>query len=253
MAGVRSQPTLGEYLVREGIITQKQLLQVQAEQKNNSRSVGRLLVDRGHITEELRITLLRKRFGFEELSLKDLKIEPLLLMLVPHSFAEKHHIVPVRKDDEETLVVAMEDPSDSAVIDTMKAQLGLRIKPFVATRDDIQSVLDTYTRQEEQQHAAASAAEGGKSLFYRIARLGFLPLMVAFPGLLFIADLKTGALGIEAALHITSASLTRWDLILYSVVGWGVWALVMYEVSGLLFGKKKKPGAANEDEEEEEA
>lgn len=248
MVGVRSQPTLGEYLVREGIISQKQLQQVLAEQKNNSRSVGRLLVDRGHITEELRITLLRKRFGFEEISLKDLKIEPLLLMLVPHSFAEKHHVVPVRKDDEETLVVAMEDPSDSAVIDTMKTQLGLRVKPFVATRDDIQMILDAYTRQEEAQHAAASAT-GGKSVFYRVARLIFLPLLVALPGLLYLADLKTGALGIEGAIHATTAALTRWDLVLYSVLGWGVWTMVMYEVNGLIFGKKKKRG--EEDEEEE--
>lgn len=249
MVGVRSQPTLGEFLVREGLITQKQLQQVVSEQKNNSRSVGRLLVDRGFITEELRMSMLLKRFGFESISLKAIEIEPLLLMLVPHAFAEKHHVVPVRKDDEDTLVVAMEDPSDSDVIETMKGQLGLRVKPYAATREDIQAVLNAYTRQEEIQHAVADFEESKKSILLKIVRYVFFPLMLVLPVVLYLIDLQTGSIGIEGLIHTTKVGerLTRWDMVLYIVVGWGVWGMVTYEINGLMFGKKKK----TEDEEEE--
>lgn len=238
MVGVRSQTTLGDYLVRENIITQAQFHQALEEQANNSRSIGRILVDRGFIDEDTRILLLTRRFGFDLVSLKDLRVEPLLLLLIPHGFAEKHHVVPIRREEDKTLVVAMEDPSDAMVLEAMHVQLGVRIKPVLATHEDIQRVLNMYARQKEIREARAEAA---RPLLRTILSYVFLPVMLLFPPAFLFWAWQTDAFAIRIQVNywFKNNVVGPGDLALYLALAWVAWAFVMYELNGMLFGKKR--------------
>ncbi len=149
MAEGRSQPSLGEYLVREGFISQADFNEAHQLQLETSRSLGRILVDAGKITESMRLNLLSKRFGYPHLRPEG-TISPELLNLIPQSFAEKHRAVPISLADD-LLTVAMEDPSDMLIVDAIKNQVGLDVQAGVASREDIDRVLSQYG-------AAAAAA-----------------------------------------------------------------------------------------------
>lgn len=255
MAGVRSQPTLGDFLMREGIITQTQLNLALEEQNATLRSIGRILVDKGFITESVRMTFLQQRFGFERARLKETRIEPLLLLLIPKAFAEKHRVVPIGQDDDKNLIVAMEDPSDLTVLDAMKSQLGRGIKPLVASQEEIQAVLNLYNPAPAPQAAQAAGAvfpEAGdrpRSLPLRIFRWTFLPLMMGLPLLFALAVFFFDAFDIQETLQDWVNNGTNWvDLFLYITVSWGVWSIIMFEINALMFGKKKKPQIADEED-----
>lgn len=249
MVGVRSQPTLGDYLVREGIISPTQLEQTLEEQANNSRSIGRILVDRAFITESLRISILQKRFGYELVRLKDIRIESILLLLIPYAFAEKHRVVPIRRELDKTLVVAMEDPSDEIVLDTMRTQLGMKLKPVIACQEDIEYVLGLYAQQKATVEEEAKGEERKKSLWSRIVQVVFFPVMLLLAPVLIAAAWYADFDAIQYTVHgwFKTGAVKTGDLVLYLTLGYILWVVVMFEINGLLFGKKKP----KEDEDEE--
>jgi len=91
MAGAQTSLSLGDVLVRDGILTQAQLRTALQAQKSSSHSLGRVLVDTGLITEAMRMSILQKTFGFDLISLKSIKIDPLVISLIPSTFAIKHN------------------------------------------------------------------------------------------------------------------------------------------------------------------
>jgi hypothetical protein len=244
MADVRSQPTLGDYLVREGIITQAQLNQALEEQLSTSRSIGRILVEMGFITESARMTLLQKRFGFELIRLKDTRIDPGVLTMIPYSFAEKHRIVPIRKESELSLIVAMEDPSDILIIDAVKNQIGLRIKPVVASQEDIQNVLNQYSTITQEEAVKAEIIKRAKQpgLLHKIFQYGAFPVLAIAPLVLFFVFLSFDFLGISRQFQTwqTEGNLTLYDRVLYILLSWGTWTMILFEINGLIFDRKKE-------------
>ena len=243
MIDVRSQPALGDYLVREGIISQSQLNRVLEEQQATTRSIGRILVDLGYISESARMTILQKRFNYELIRLKDVEVDPLLLTMIPRIFAEKHRGVPVRQEEDHTLVVAMEDPSDILVADAIKSQIGLRIKSCVASHDDVQMVLDQYHTQERIKKAQQSVKTNfrdGRS--YKILRYAAFPILAFAPLVLFFLELYLDLTGFPKALQkwLTEGIISTWDLFLYFCLSWGLWTIILFEINGLIFGQATK-------------
>ena len=56
---------LGGLLLEEGLINSDQLDAARAQQKVMEKSIGRVLVEMGLITEQAKMTFLHKKFGIE--------------------------------------------------------------------------------------------------------------------------------------------------------------------------------------------
>lgn len=224
MAVANSTPSLGDVLVRDGLITQSQLRQALADQKSSSFSIGRVLVDRGYITEQKRNEVLQREFGFEMIDLNAYKLDPILAMRISPEFAQKHHILPVRQDDG-VMILAMEDPSDLMVLDFIKNQVGMRLKPYIAPRAELKRAL-ALVYGGEAAPGQVTALPGlrrrggrlwrffGPFLYYVLL---FLPL-VAFVGLIIFVP----------AVQDVAQGLTTFDVGLYTLLGWGVWAILVF-------------------------
>ncbi|MCL5270780.1 MAG: hypothetical protein M1457_09595 [bacterium] len=242
MAITRSQPSLADYLVREGIISQAQLNEALENQRSTARSVGRILVDKGFITEGMRMTVLQKRFGYPLVRLKDTPIASEVLALIPYSFAEKHRVVPVRVEGK-TLVVAMEDPSDMLVVDAIENQVGLALETQVASQEDIRQVLDHYQTgvpAVTARHHLAPVWDHHPQLLKVLQPTAFpvlalAPLVVA--SILFFAN--TFGWQEKLAKWIRDGVISGWDIGLYTALVWGLWAMVLFEINGLVFGEKE--------------
>ena len=240
MAEAPSHLTLGEFLVREGMISQSQLNQALAEQRSSSRSIGRILVDSGLISESMRMNVLQKRFGFELIRLKDQQIDPIILGFIPYSFAEKHHVVPVRQEGNRVLWVAMEDPSDLLIIDAIKNQVSMPVRPCIASQEDIMSVLSQYaTGVEEAARAKAARHEARHSFLYRALKTAAFPILAIAPLAAFFVELAFDD-DFQRWLHrwLVDNNWGQWDLAVTLVLLWALWTVILFEFNGLIFGEK---------------
>lgn len=250
MAVAHSGASLGEVLQRDGIISPAQLSGAIKAQRETSHSIGRVLVDLGYITEDHRVAALRKSFGFDVIKLSTLKTDPAVLSLIPPRFALKHRILPIRQDPGGALIVAMEDPSDVLVIDAIKTQVGMAIKPYIAATDELSDALSAcYAKTEDEAEPAdepvqAEPAPPGPGLAYRIARQAFFPIMCFAPlgGFFLIVSLSDSVF----QWLLSFAAGRFFDIGLYTVLIWALWSIILFEINGLIF----KPEEESEKDEE---
>ena len=82
-------------------------------------------------------------FGAEVVNLGDIRIEDDVIAAVPRHIARKYRVVPVFKHDN-TLTVALADPSDLDTIDSLGHLLHAEINHQVASESDIEAALSKY-------------------------------------------------------------------------------------------------------------
>ncbi len=240
--------TLADVLLRDGFISQGQLRTALKAQKQTAHSLGRVMVEMGFIEERLRMDVLHKTFGYDLIDLKNISLEQLATAMIPRGFAIKHKILPIRAEEGKRLVVAMEDPSDVMVLDAVKAKVGMSVRPYLASALELEEAIQTQYAQEGEEVPEEEAQETeGKSLFYRVASV------TAFPVLCFVPPLLAGVLVVfydranSWMLNITgSGTLSYVDLAIYSALIWALWAIILFEINGLVFG-------TSEVEDEDEA
>ena len=127
---------LGELLVDEGLVTPQQLEVALAEQKraDNSKRIGEILVGLRFLSEPNLLRMLSQQLDCPIIDLAQRAARPVRAGDHPSEFAMRHHLVPIRRNDE-TLVVAMADPLDIHAIDDLRLLTGLDIAPMLAARE----------------------------------------------------------------------------------------------------------------------
>jgi type IV pilus assembly protein PilB len=82
-------------------------------------------------------------FGAEVVSLSEIKIEDEVISSIPRNIARKYRVIPVFKHDN-SITVAIADPSDLATIDSLTHLLRADIDLRVASESDIEAALSKY-------------------------------------------------------------------------------------------------------------
>src|SRR5215510_10227279 len=82
-------------------------------------------------------------FGAEVVNLNDMKIEDDVIAMIPRHIAKKYRVVPVFKHDN-TLTIALADPSDIGTIDSLQHLLKTDLTVQVASEADIEGALSKY-------------------------------------------------------------------------------------------------------------
>jgi type IV pilus assembly protein PilB len=97
------------------------------------------------LSEEELLQLLSNQHGVPSVKLDDVQVAPDVLAHVPAEIALRHQLLPMNVDDESpTLVVAMADPSDAAVIDEIQRQTGLTVEVVVAPPSRVRRAIDRH-------------------------------------------------------------------------------------------------------------
>lgn len=226
---------VADLLLREGLITHDQLEAAIAQQRETDQPIVRILMESGALDETKRLNFFKRQFGVPMISLASVTIDPLLFTYIPSAIARKHHLVAI-KSDRDSLLVAMEDPSDQVLLDDLRRIVGLRIKPVLATSAEISDALRGYPEERTEQNAIPRVEEFDSAI--RFFRKAFLPLMsvgllvVIFLALWNFKDFR------DWVTNLTSASNRSGQIFngfLYFFLTWGVWTIIMFEISGLVF------------------
>ena len=128
---------IGEILVAKGLISREQLGEVLEKQKNSPKRLGEILVDDGILSQEQLNMALAERLGVENIGLAEYDIDSLAATMIPEKLARRYGAIPVKFIDENTLLVAMVDPTNVFAIDDLRMMTGYDIDPAISSAEDV--------------------------------------------------------------------------------------------------------------------
>ncbi len=136
-------PRLLEILVAEGTLTTEQAQQAAVEQRKTGEGVGPVLTRLGFLNENQLFSWLSHRYGIPIVNLEALDIPEETLTLVRREIAQRYHVFPVRRVDD-TLTLALSDPTSLSAIDDIQFATGLRVVPVLAPTAAIRASLSKH-------------------------------------------------------------------------------------------------------------
>lgn len=148
---------LGELLLEEGLITQERLAEANDQAKRAGRTLGRILIELGYLTEADLFAFLARRMGLEFVDLGEAQIDPAATSLIPEALAKRYKALPIGFDDDGKLVVAMSDPANVLAIDDIRTLTGKEVRPVVATAADIMAAIGRMSRLDSAIEARAAS------------------------------------------------------------------------------------------------
>ena len=152
----RKKIRIGDVLVAAGAITEEQLQEGLAKQKETGRKLGNALVDLGFISNDMLITVLTTQLGIDYIELKGAKIEDKVIHMVPESMVTKYQAIPIEidPDNPNILKVAMADPMDIMAMDDIGLVTNLQVEPMLASEEGIKNAIDKYYGSAQAMEAA---------------------------------------------------------------------------------------------------
>ena len=152
----RKKIRIGDVLVAAGAITEEQLQEGIAKQKETGRKLGNALVDLGFISNDMLITVLTTQLGIDYIELKGAKIEEKVIHMVPENMVTKYQAIPIEidPDNPNILKVAMADPMDIMAMDDIGLVTNLQVEPMLASEEGIRNAIDKYYGSAQAMEAA---------------------------------------------------------------------------------------------------
>src|SRR5947209_2157899 len=117
--GVRRRP-LGAVLLADGTITAQQLEEALLAVERGSGRLGEVLVQSGALTAGQLACALADQAGLEYVDLLRIDPDPTAAYLLPEHFARRYQALPLKFDGDDTIVVAVADPTDLVASDDLR-------------------------------------------------------------------------------------------------------------------------------------
>ena len=164
-ATTKAKLRLGEVLVDAGHITELQLSQALALQKQSPSEMrlGAVLVQNNFITEARLNAALAQRLNINYVKMSDAPIDYAAVKKIPKLVANKHCLIAIAAD-QGTLLVNINDPLDYYAIEDIKLITGLHIEVQIADREDIFNAIHSAYSEIETQIAATGANQAAEQV-----------------------------------------------------------------------------------------
>jgi type IV pilus assembly protein PilB len=139
-----SDTILETLLGRAKLVTPEQLATFKEEAARSSRPLSQIIIEEKVADEKTLVQAFSEYSDvpFTELNAQSVPLE--ILKQIPERVARQYMAVLFKVDDDGVHHLAMEDPDDVQAINFIQKEIGTNSKIYIATRDDILSVLDMY-------------------------------------------------------------------------------------------------------------
>lgn len=149
--------TVGAFLLKKGIITEKQLIDAQALQKIEGIKIGAALIKLGYLTEDQLVQALSELYGYPILKMSSVTIDYAAFRLIPEDIIKNYKIVPLsRQGNIVNLVIT--DPTNTTVLEQIKFFLsGFIINFFIGKDSEVKALINQIIGQEDEKAYQAEA------------------------------------------------------------------------------------------------
>ncbi len=148
---------LGDILVEQGVISPLELDEALQRQRLTGDMLGRVLFKMNLCEEQDIIDALGIQAGMERVDITKLKVPDEILRKVPADVAKFYNVVPVR-ETEGKLVIAMADPLNLGIRDTIQQIVGQEVKGAISNPQDVAAFIkNNYTFETDNIHETLNA------------------------------------------------------------------------------------------------
>ena len=133
--------SMGEILVRAGVITREEQERAAAVQRRTGANLVAALVRDGAADEDRLMAFVAERFGLDETDLGPADIDDAALGLLPLPLMQKRRMIPFARTGS-VLHMAMSDPTDLAAMDEVRFLTGCDVRVRLARPSTIQNILN---------------------------------------------------------------------------------------------------------------
>lgn len=130
-------------LVDMGVVTEDQLAPARQEADSTGEGVVDTLVAQKVLSPTHVAQAKAAQFGVEYVNLGEMRLSDEVISAVPRHIAKKYSVVPIYRH-ENSVTVAMSDPSDLDTLDSLRHSLNMEVDPRVASPDDIEEAIGRY-------------------------------------------------------------------------------------------------------------
>jgi type IV pilus assembly protein PilB len=143
---------IGEFLVREGLITQEQLGAALRDARQNTTRLGFALIKLGAVSETDLTRALARHYRVPAVDLDRVQFDDRIVRLIPADLAIKHQVLPLRRVGR-TLTLAMANPTDATAIDAVKFVTRYDVEPVIVGEATLRRNLEQ-KYQKDDDHLA---------------------------------------------------------------------------------------------------
>ncbi len=133
---------LGEVLVNEGVVTEKQIEEV-LQKRERGEKIGEALIRFGYCTDAQIVDALSDSLGIKRVNLGMIFIDEQVLKLLDETFVTQSKIMPINISGRR-LVIATNDPLDFPTIENVRLKTGMNVETVLATMNDIETAIARY-------------------------------------------------------------------------------------------------------------
>lgn len=156
MATIKNIP-IGELLRESGYITEEQIMQALAYQKENKgKRLGTILIELGFVTEKQTLEALAKRFDLPMVDLGNYEVDVEAVAKIPKQLAEKYNMLAI-KEEGQMLTVATNDPLDFYGFEDVKQTTGMDLDMALCEKEIISGAIKYYYSEVSAKLAAKKA------------------------------------------------------------------------------------------------
>jgi twitching motility protein PilT len=147
-----SSRRLGEFLVEHRVLTRDTLDELLAREVAEGVGFAELLARDDTVSDRDLSAAVAHELGIPFIDLAEQSVERGVWAMVPEELARKHRAVAVERRAD-TVVVALDDPTDQQATDDIAGRLAARVEPATAPRADLERLLGQMYGGESQVRA----------------------------------------------------------------------------------------------------
>jgi MSHA biogenesis protein MshE len=146
---LRKKVRLGDLLIEHKLISESQLEEALAKQKESGQKLGKVLIEEGYLIEDQMLDALSKQLKIPFVDLLHYKFNPEVIKLIPEIQSRRFRAVALSTDNSGVLI-GMADPTNIFAYDELARILNKPIKLAVVREIDLLKTIDTVYRKTEQ-------------------------------------------------------------------------------------------------------
>ncbi|MDX1444200.1 MAG: GspE/PulE family protein [Gammaproteobacteria bacterium] len=145
----RQKIRIGDLLVQHKVISENQLQEALAEQKQSGRKLGRVIVDLGFAREDQILELLSKQLDIRFIDLKHFNFKPEVVKRLPETHARRYRAI-VLEENSGSFLIGMADPTDIFAFDELARLLGKQVRVALVREADLLLAIDMVYRRTQE-------------------------------------------------------------------------------------------------------
>jgi len=119
---------IGDLLIELGLVSQDEMslaVAIQSEDPSAKRRLGEILVEQSFVEEKQLVRLLAAQLGYDYIEPRLSELDPELICVAPLRWFAEHHFIPVRQEGDD-VTIAFADPMNPRAIQAAEAIVGTR-------------------------------------------------------------------------------------------------------------------------------